>query len=141
MARRYSRSRSSRRSYAPKKRYSSSRKRASGGRRRSSGGQTLRLVLQNPGMQAQPRPAFGTFMPSFMQSYLQNAGMGHFPGGMPGSESVTLPGAPGTAQGGPGIPGARMVINRMPRAPGSVYVPPGYKLVKEDDGQGELEGT
>jgi hypothetical protein len=141
------RSRSSRRSYAPKRRYSSSsskRSRSGYSKRRSGGsGQTLRLVLQNPGMQTTPRPAFGSFMPSFMQSYFQNAGMaapGQFPPGG-AMESITLPGAPGTAQGGPGIPGARMVINRLPRDPRATYVPPGYKLVREDGleepGEGE----
>lgn len=95
------RRRSYRRSYAPRRSYSAPRRRRS---YRSGGGgrgQALRIVLQQPGgmgMGAQ-RPPFGTFQPTAMFNPFMMPYYGQ--------------GAPMPAQGGPGIPGARMVINPM----------------------------
>lgn len=95
------RRRSYRRSYA-RRSYSRAPRRRSSSSRGSRAGNTIRLVLQQPGMGAgaRPRAPFGTFQPTalyspFMAPYL---GMG----------------APWPQQGGPGIPGARMVINPVP---------------------------
>lgn len=97
------RRRSYRRSYsAPRRRRSYSR----APRRRSSGSgraQQIRLVLQQPQMRA-PRAPFGSFQPTALYSPFMAPYVGQ--------------GAPWPAQGGPGIPGARMVINPVP-APGS----------------------
>lgn len=108
-----SRGRSRRRSYAP-------RRRSSYGARR--GGNTIRLQLMNP--QA-PRPPFGTFTPSAMGPFGM-LGMAQGGGSM-------APGAPPVQQGGPGVPGARMIINPIQRAPTGFQVPPGYVLVPESE--------
>jgi len=85
-------------SYRPRRSYSRRSYRAPARRRSRSSGQTLRLVLQQPSM-ARPRAPFGTFQPTAMYSPFMMPYLGQ--------------GAPFPQQGGPGIPGARMVINPM----------------------------
>lgn len=99
-------------SYRPQRRsYSRRSYRAPARRSRSrSGGQTLRLVLQQPQAMARPRAPFGTFQPTA----LFNPFMVPFYG----------TGAPGVEQGGPGVPGARMIINPV-QSPANVEVPDG----------------
>lgn len=98
-------------SYRPRRSYSRRSYRAPARRSRSrSGGQTLRLVLQQP-QAARPRAPFGTFQPTalfnpFMQPYY---GMG----------------APDPSMGGPGIPGARMIINPTLSPANTAEVPDG----------------
>lgn len=101
-------------SYRPRRSYSRSRSsyRAPARRsrsRRSGGGQTLRLVLQQPSM-ARPRAPFGSFQPTALFGQgLYNPFMAPYMG----------EGAPWPQQGGPGVPGARMVINPV-QAPADV---------------------
>lgn len=119
-----------RRSYSSARRSYSSRGRARSSSRRRGVGQTLRLVLQQP---QQPRSPYGSFTPTSM------FGAGLLPPGFQ-SPGYVGQGAPHPAQGGPGVPGARMVI----RDPGSVLrgsepqqsqfqPPPGYRLVPEGE--------
>lgn len=131
MARRYSRSRrpSRRRSYSSGRRYSSRGRATRRSSSRRSPSQTLRLVLQQPGA-GPTRPPFGTFAPTALA--------GLFGQGDPGPQSFTAAGAPHWTMGGPGVPGARMVINRpkppvAPSQPQETHFqpPPGYRLVPE----------
>lgn len=117
------RRRSYRKSYSYGSRSRRRRSSSSYGRRSGGRAQTIRLQFQQP---AAPRPPFGSFSPSAFGPF------GMMGPGAAFGQQFAAPGAPHPAMGGPGVPGARMVINPIPRSPEGISVPPGYRLVRED---------